>query len=299
MVPTATTRSASPQRRAGRLGDLVPLAVDVVLVDELALQRAEGVEPDVEGHAGAADAIGLERGEQLRREVQAGGRGRRRTWRAGVDGLVALGRRGTVVDVGRQRHLAGRGHDGVRVTVEANGADPVGQALPHLDAVAAAERDRGAHRQAARGTHEGLPPVRTVVERSQHEHLRGAPAGTLRRQPGRDDARVVDDEQVTRAQPLPDVAESAVLERRRLGSVKNEQPGSVARLDRGLPDGPVGQVVVEVVDPETWLAHAEHGSARPGGPAGRHRRGNEPRRRSRRGRAPVRRRRRTRQPPAT
>ena len=47
----------------------VPLAVDVVLLDDLRLQRPERVEPDVQG-----DALDVEAREELRREVQAGRR---------------------------------------------------------------------------------------------------------------------------------------------------------------------------------------------------------------------------------
>ena len=44
---------AGAERLARRGGDLVPLAVDLMLVDELALERPERVEPDVERDGGA------------------------------------------------------------------------------------------------------------------------------------------------------------------------------------------------------------------------------------------------------
>jgi hypothetical protein len=66
--------------------------VDVVLVDVLAFERPEGVEPDVERHAGARDAAVLQCRQQLGREVQAGGRGGGRARRTGVHRLVAVGR---------------------------------------------------------------------------------------------------------------------------------------------------------------------------------------------------------------
>ena len=81
----------------------------------------------------ARDATRLELSQQLRREVEARRSARRPTRGLRVDGLVALGRGGSVVDVRRQRHLAGRGHDGVRVAVEADRPDAVGEPLPHLD----------------------------------------------------------------------------------------------------------------------------------------------------------------------
>ena len=52
-------------------------------------------------------------------------------------------------------------------------------------------------------------------------------------------------------------------------AIEHEEPRRIARLGRGLGDRVGGQLVIEVVDPETSLAHAGHGNARPVGPAGR------------------------------
>ena len=79
-APRAAMRC--PRRRRDR----VPLAVDRVLLDHLGLQRPERVEPDVQRHA-----LDVELREQLRREVQAGCRRRRRAVLARIDRLVALG----------------------------------------------------------------------------------------------------------------------------------------------------------------------------------------------------------------
>src|SRR5687767_10589135 len=47
-------------RLTGRIRHLVPLAMDSMLVDELALERPEGVEPDMERYRCAANATGFE-----------------------------------------------------------------------------------------------------------------------------------------------------------------------------------------------------------------------------------------------
>ena len=117
--------------------------MDVVIVDKLALKGAEGVETDVERHDGSPHAGRLQRRQQLGSEVQAGGGGRGRARRARVDRLVPIGRRGAVMDVGRKWHLAGSGHDRVRVAVEADRTGAVAQPLPHLEVVATGEGQDG------------------------------------------------------------------------------------------------------------------------------------------------------------
>ena len=103
VVPTASTRSAARIRSHAAALDLVALAVERCSSTTLDLQRPEGVEADVE-----RDALDVEPRQQLRREVQPGGRRRGRPGLVRVHRLVALGIGERLGDVRRQRHLARR-----------------------------------------------------------------------------------------------------------------------------------------------------------------------------------------------
>jgi hypothetical protein len=72
----------------------------------LFVDGAEGVEADMEGDGGPADALCAKLREETLGEVEAGGGGGSGAFGAGVDGLVALGVGWFLVDVGRERQLA-------------------------------------------------------------------------------------------------------------------------------------------------------------------------------------------------
>ena len=81
-------------------------------VGVVGLDRQESAGPDMQRHEVPLDAARVERGEQLRREMQAGGRRGDRAFLPRVDRLV-VGAVARVVgplrgDVGRQRHVADR-----------------------------------------------------------------------------------------------------------------------------------------------------------------------------------------------
>ena len=194
-APRARLRSAATPRRL----HLVPLAVDVVLLDHVGLQRPERVEPDVQRHA-----LDVESREQLGREVQAGRRRRRRALLARVDGLVALGVGERLRDVRRQRRLPGR------LAAQPHAPAPLAEMLEQLDRPVARAR-RAAAASAARA-----PPRRPVPDLLQQQHLA---ARLLDRDPRRHDARVVDD---ARASP----AAAARADRGRRGAA----PSPVARV---------------------------------------------------------------------
>lgn len=80
------------------------------------------------------------------------------------------------MDVGRQGHLAGCGHDGVRVSIEAHGADAISELFPHLDPVAASKRHDVPDTQPSRWSYERLPSVLVGAERSEDEDLGRAAA---------------------------------------------------------------------------------------------------------------------------
>ena len=167
VVPTARTRSAASILAQDSGRDAVALAVQLVVLELVDRKRPEGVEPDVEG-----DALDVEPREQLRGEVQARRRRRRRAGVGGVDGLVAarLGER--LVDVRRQRRLAGG------LAVEADAPASVAERLEQLDRPESLTRP-----QPPRRARERFPDPAT--ERFEEQHLRVAAGRALQVEPGR------------------------------------------------------------------------------------------------------------------
>ena len=224
-MPTARTRSAARIRSHVVRLHLVALAVDPVLLEPLLGHRPERVEPDVE-----RDAARVEPREQLRREVQAGGRRRGRAHRARVDGLVAGGIGERLRDVRRQRRLA-RG-----LALETEAPAPLAEVLDQLDRPVPA-----AGPQPPRRPRERLP--RPVVESLEQEQLA---ARRLDRDPRRHDLRVVDDDELP-VQLLGQLVEPAVPDVAGRAFV-DEQPRRVTPLGGILRDQLRRQLVVELGD---------------------------------------------------
>ena len=103
--------------------------------------------------------------------------------------------------------------------------------------------------QLARRAHERLPDPSLRHRRGSSSSTSAAPPlARVQAQASRDHPRVVDHEQVARPQQVGQIAHVAVL-RVAPSAAVDEQAGRVARLDRGLGDARVGQVVVEVAEP--------------------------------------------------
>jgi len=103
-------------------GEGVALGVEADVGEAIDADGLEGSETDVEGEGCDFHAAGAEGGEDLGREVEAGGGGGGRAERMRVDGLVSLAvLRGvglgglTAVDVGGKGHVADAGERGVEV----------------------------------------------------------------------------------------------------------------------------------------------------------------------------------------
>ena len=139
------------------------------------LHRQEGAGADMQGDEAALDALCIERGKKLGREMQAGGGGGHGALFPGIDGLVVVAVALVVVtlrgDVGRQRDVTDR----VKRLVEKCAGQV--EAEQHLAAVAfldhrgvelaekagigvMAEMDAVADGDALARTHEGEPAVR-------------------------------------------------------------------------------------------------------------------------------------------
>ena len=212
-------RRGDPRPRGRR----VALAVEHVLVELVDGERPEGVEPDVE-----RDALELEPRQQLGREVEAGGRRRRRAGLLGVDGLVALGVGERLGDVGRQRRLARR------LAGEPEPPAALAEVLEQLDRTVGPPRA-----EAPRRPREALPEI--VAEPLDEQHLA---AWRLDPDPRGHDAGVVDDDERV-ARLLGKLGERAMPDRAGRTLV-DEQARGVAPLRRVLGDQLRRQVVVEL-----------------------------------------------------
>ncbi len=144
VVPTARIVRGRFDPLPGVRRDRVALAVDRVLLDALALQRAERVQPDVQGHA-----LDVQPCEQLRREVESSRRRRGGALFARIDGLVALGIVERACDVRRQRYAARR------LAVQPHPPSAFAEVLDQLDLPVAPTR-----LQAPRRARKRLPELR-------------------------------------------------------------------------------------------------------------------------------------------
>ena len=159
-----------------------------------------------------------------------------------VDRLVALRVGERLGDVRRQRRLA-RG-----LALQAQPPAPLAQVLDQLDRAQSLPGP-----QLLRRTREPLP-LPLSVQRLNEENLGLAAGRPLQPQPRRDDASVVDDDELA-AELLGQVSEPAMTSIPALPLV-DQQPRLVAPLGRVLRDQLLGQRVLELGSP-----HAPSGNA--------------------------------------
>ena len=157
--------------------------------------------------------------EELRGEVESGGRGRRGARRPGVDGLVALRGARAVVDVGWERRLAGVGHHRGRIPIEADRPGPLAERAPPPRPRHPSDR-RGMRAPGRSLRWVGRAPRRRALAQvPEEEDLRaGPPPKRVPSQPRGNHARVVHDQEISRTKPLPDLAEDGVAQRRGAGA---------------------------------------------------------------------------------
>ena len=217
--------------------------------DRLERVQADGELDRVDGDPRRGEPL-----EQLRGEVQPGRRRGGRARLPGIHGLVTLGPIEAGRDVGRQRHLA----------------DPVERLQRSIGAEARRERvagrrapdDRGDRRavgrraapRRARSRRAGRTSASHVVDpvASSSSTSTAPPVARRRRRPRRQHPGVVDDDDVAGAQEIGKVGDRPVVGRR--APPVDEQPGSVARLDRHLGDALRRQLVVELLQPHAVTA---------------------------------------------
>ena len=198
------------------------LGIHLVFREVLDVHRAEIAQPDVERYEGAVDAADLHALHQVFREVHAGRRSGHGALVAGEDRLVAFGVFGfdLFADPFRQRRFAHLEQRLLELLVRAveqktQRAAARSGVVDHFghQKVVVAEVEFVADADLAGGIHQHVPEPQLAVEFAQQEDFDlGARFLLVAVQPGREDLRVVEDEDVLFAEVVDDVLENAVFD---------------------------------------------------------------------------------------
>ena len=241
-------RPAGDDLRRRADADLAALGVHDVILDVLRPERKEGARAYVQGHRDTVDAGGIERHQQVGREVQSGGRRRhgtrpRREHRPVVFAIARIPV-GTA-DIGRQRWHP------VRLQLLDHPFAAAGEIEQHR-AVLALVRDLGGEvrgeadavtgPQSAGGADKRPPASRLrLIDQRRLDGNRPAPAEEACGQ----HLGVIDDQQVTGPQQARQIAHRPVFR----PFTQTQQPGGVARACGMLRDRAGGQREIEFTDP--------------------------------------------------
>jgi hypothetical protein len=185
--------------------------MELVLVERLARHGPERVEPDVKRHRHR-----IERGEELRREVEAGRRCSGRARGVGVHGLVAARIGERLADVRRQRRLAGR------LALEPEKPAAVAEMLDELDGSQPLTRPEPARRASE------TVPQPVGGDLFEEENLDATSARAPEAQTRRNDPRVVHDDELAREQVWK-LREDVVLELAGPAAVDEQARGVTVR----------------------------------------------------------------------
>ena len=253
----AESRALVAEGGEGGRGDAVGLAVHAVVGERAGVDGLEGAGADLEDEVAEAVAFGLQAGDQLRGEVEAGGRrgGGAALGGVGVDGLVA---RGVVVgpdagglagleDVGRQGNLAallGELVDGAAgreleadeelAAVAVDGARPPAPLHAEPDGLAG-----------ALGGAKEAPPLEGIGRGAEEEALDLAAGGAETAQAGVEDADAIAQQGGGGGKDGGKVGEGEVLDGA-AGATDDEETGGVAARGRDGRDAVGRQEVIEV-----------------------------------------------------
>jgi len=240
----------------------VVLGVEVDIFELFHADGLEGAKANVEGDGFDPDANLPELREDLGSEVQAGGGGGGRAGFVREDGLIAVAVLDAVVamDVWRERHVAdfvedrvevGRGHEAEGAFAELSGGENFGF---EDDIFFVVEEETVAGLNLAAGADESGPVVRGKLLGQEDFDAAGwvggavlgllaARAGGV--ETGRNDAAVVEDQQVARLQDFGEVAEKIVAVVCS-GAVDEHHAAGATNERRGLSDQVFGEVEMEV-----------------------------------------------------
>ena len=226
------------------LRQIVVFGVHLVLGDLVLLDRPEGAKANVQRHRRDVDPLCADLVQQFVGEVQPRGRCSGRTQLVGIDGLVALVVLKLRGDVGRQRHVADLLEHRVDAFPLVGKADQAVAALHRLQHLAG-------HQPVAKGEldprlclftgfDQRFPDVLLLLFQQQHLDV-PAGVGLDAVQARRDNAGVIDHQQVAWIQIVDDVIKVMVAARAAL-AVHHQQTRVVPRLHRRLRDLLLGQI---------------------------------------------------------
>ena len=226
------------------LRQIVVLGVHLVLGDLVLLNRTEGAKANVQRHRRDVDPLCADLVQQFVGEVQPRGRCSGRTQLVGIDGLIALVVLELRGDVGRQRHVADLLEHRVDAFPLVGKADQAVAALHRLQHLAGhqpiAKGELDPRLCLFTGFDQRFPDVLLLLFQQQHLDV-PAGVGFDAVQARRDNAGVVDHQQVAWIQIVDDVIKVMVAARAAL-AVHHQQPRVVPRLHRRLRDLLLGQI---------------------------------------------------------
>ena len=226
------------------LRQIVVFGVHFVLGDLVLLDRTEGAKANMQRYRRDVDPLCADLVQQFVGEVQSRGRCCGRTQLVGIDGLVALVVLKLRGDVGRQWHVADLLEHRVDAFPLVGKADQAIAALHRLQYLAG-------HQPVAKGEldprlclfagfDQRFPNVLPLLFQQQHLDVT-AGVGLDAVQARRDNAGIVDHQQVAWIQIVDDVIKMMVAARAAL-AVHHQQTRVVPRLHRRLRDLLLGQI---------------------------------------------------------
>ena len=250
----AAARSGGGDCRLGGSGDVVPLAVHVVVGDVLGFHRRKGARAHMQGHAGAFDTTRLQCVQHRLVKVQGGCRCRHRARVFREHGLVApLVVRGVrVLDIGRQGHMTVKRHQRMRFVRKAQVKQRSVLARPAPEqrcAKAPLHLQQRPDRRAL--AHLYVRDDLMVRQHTFDQQFKFAASGLLAKKAGLDHACVVKHQQVTGAQQPRQLMKDAI-DRRSAAAI--EQARGTALGDGVLGDQLGGQGEIKIANGES--AHA-------------------------------------------
>jgi hypothetical protein len=232
--------------------------VEFVIFDATDADRLEGSEADVQRDIDGLDAALTDSVENLRREVETGGRRGYRSALIRIDGLIALAIAGGVRtrDVGRERDVADAIEGGKEVIVILEGlkADiPPAELCARQDLglqfILVAKEKAFADSDFAAGANQALPFVGIGCELTSEKDFDaavGAFAAAIK--PGRKDAGIVEDDEVAWLEKVGEFAEQAIGVAA-AGALQVQHAGAVAGGEGFLGDEFTGKMEVEIGNP--------------------------------------------------
>ena len=216
----------------------------LMLIDVVRAHRRKRSRPHMQRHEGMRDIPRAQRCKHCLVEMQSGGRGRDRAERASVHRLIALPVRllGAAIDVGRQRHLPVRLKELDHVAGEPQHKQ-LALAPDHGGALAARELHGGPVLQALAGAH--MHQRRIRAQRPLQQQFDPSAAVLHAISAGRNDARIVENQQIPRLEQRRKIAKLAVLDAAG-ATLERQQPAAGALRGGLLGNEFLGQLEVKV-----------------------------------------------------